>query len=115
MAKNDEFIGLAQDLAMHIAAMNPEFVKYEDIPEETMAEIKTSAEKDVASLQKPEEIKQKIVAGKIEAYFKDRVLLSQQFVKEQDSTVKDLLERFIQKTGEKIEVARCTRLVLLKE
>ena len=115
VAKNDEFIGLAQDLAMHIAAMNPEFVTYEDIPEEAMAEIKTSAEKEVASLQKQEEIKQKIVVGKIEAYFKDRVLLSQQFVKEQDSTVKELLERFIQKTGEKIEVGRFRRLVLLKE
>ncbi|HEY4486372.1 MAG TPA: translation elongation factor Ts [Candidatus Paceibacterota bacterium] len=115
VAKNEEFVGLAQDLAMHIAAMNPEFLKNEDIPEEALAEIKISAQKEVANLDKPEEIKQKIVEGKISAYFKDRVLLSQQFVREQEITVKELIERFIQKTGEKIEISRFKRLVLLKD
>lgn len=115
VSKNDEFRQFADDLAMHIAAMNPLFLKDEDIPREERERALESAREEVKDLDKPKEIKEKIVEGKVASYFAERTLLDQPFVKEPNLTVRELLFRIIQKTGEKVEISRFVRFSLLKK
>jgi elongation factor Ts len=95
---------LAKDIAMHITAMKPEYLSPEEITEDTRKTMQEIFEKEVASIDKPEEIKKKMLLGKISTYFKERTLLDQIFIKGED-TVGKLLE----KAGAKIkEVKRYT-------
>lgn len=83
---------LARDIAMHAAAMKPEFVRVEDIDEETRAKFKALFEEEVAQIDKPADIKAKMLEGKVSTYFKERALLEQPFVKNPDKTVGTLLK-----------------------
>ncbi|MBP6926432.1 MAG: translation elongation factor Ts [Candidatus Pacebacteria bacterium] len=82
---------LAKDIAMHIAAMKPEFMTREQIPAETIAQFKEIAAKEVDA-SKPADMQEKILAGKIEAYFKDRTLMDQPFFKDTDKKISDVLK-----------------------
>ncbi len=86
---------MAKDLAMHIAAMNPEYKEKTDIPTDTLASIRTIAEKemseDEAMANKPEEMKMKILEGKVEGYLKERILMEQPFFKDTSKSVKQVL------------------------
>ncbi|MBX4198014.1 elongation factor Ts [Candidatus Parcubacteria bacterium] len=113
VAKNDEFKTMARDIAMHIAASNPEFLKIEDIPEKAREQAKEVFVKDVEG--KPENIKAQILEGKLKAYFKERTLLEQDFIKNPETTIQGLLDSAIQKFGEKIEVARFVRFAVLEK
>lgn len=104
---NEAFKALAYDLAMHIAAAKPEFVKREDVDEATMARAKEVLQKEVEG--KPKAMQEKILEGKLNAYFAERVLLEQPFIKNPDQTVRSLIESAIQKFGEKIEITRFAR------
>ncbi len=107
VARNPEFTTLARDIAMHIAAAKPEFTKREDITAEarTVAESVFAAEVE----GKPAEMKAKILEGKLSAYFGERVLLEQPFIKNPELTIAGLISQAVQKFGEKIEVTRFTR------
>ena len=83
---------LAKDIAMHIAAMKPEYAKKEDIDKAMVESVKDLFKKEVDESNKPEDIKQKMMQGKIDAYFKERTLLEQPFIKNPDQTVGKLLE-----------------------
>ncbi len=107
VAKNEEFIKLAHDIAMQVSATNPEFRTMEEIVETDKAKAKEIFAEEVVG--KPEELKEKILQGKLDAYFKERVLLDQPFIKNQDLTIRQLIESFVQKFGERIEVARFSR------
>jgi len=107
VAKNEEFIKLAHDIAMQVSATNPEFRTMEEIVEADKAKAKEIFAEEVVG--KPEELKEKILQGKLDAYFKERVLLDQPFIKNQDLTIRQLIESFVQKFGERIEVARFSR------
>ncbi len=113
VARNEEFRALAYDLAMHITASNPVYLSADKISEEIKNETKNMFAKEVADMDKPEEIKQKVLEGKIESYLSERTLLSQPFVKDPDQTVQSLINDRIQKFGEKIEIARFVRFSLL--
>ncbi len=113
MAKNEEFKKLAYDIAMHIAAMKPEFLKVEDITAEARATAASVFEEEVKD--KPEAMKEKILAGKLDAYFADRVLLNQPFIKNPELTIAGLLSQAVQKFGEKTELVRFTRFVVLEK
>lgn len=115
VARNEEFVALADDIALHIAAMNPRYLREEDIPEADREQARGTFAKEVENMDKPEEIKNKILDGKVETYFKESVLLNQPFVKEPEKTVGELIQSAIQKIGEKIEVARFERLMILEE
>lgn len=107
VAKNEEFKKLAYDIAMHVAATNPQFLKKEDINAEVRqkaAEIFAEEVKD-----KPENIKEKALEGKLSAYFGEQTLLDQPFIKNQDITIAGLIEGTIQKFGERIEIGRFAR------
>jgi len=109
VAKNEEFKQLAYDIAMHAAATNPEFISLSDISSEDKKKAMEMFEKEVEKSDKPEEIKKKMLEGKLNAYFNERTLLEQSFVKNSDVTIKGLLEEAVQKFGERTEVTNFTR------
>ncbi len=84
---------LAKDVAMHFAAMKPEYTSKEDIDEEAKKTIMEVFEKEIASIDKPEDIKKKMLEGKINTYFKEKTLLDQPFIKNPDLTVGQLIEK----------------------
>ena len=112
VAKNDEFKTLAYDIAMHVAAANPQFLKKEDVSEETKKIAFQVFEKEVEG--KPEAIKAKILEGKLNSYFAEKILLEQNFIKNPDLTINNLLESAIQKFGEKTAVTKFIRFSVLE-
>ena len=108
VSNNDEFKTLARDIAMQVSATNPEFTKKEEVDEAAQAKAKEVFQAEVEG--KPENLKGQILAGKLDAYFKDKILLEQPFIKNPDVTIKQLIENAIQKFGERIEVARFVRM-----
>lgn len=84
---------LAKDIAMHIAAMKPEYLNPSEITEEVKKTMTEIFEKEVASIDKPEDIKKKMLEGKINTYFKEKTLLDQTFIKDGELTIARLLER----------------------
>lgn len=104
---NEAFIALAHDIAMHIAAAKPEFIKREDVSEEALARAKEVLMKEVEG--KPKAMQEKILEGKMNSYFAEKILLEQPFIKNPDQTVRNLIENAIQKFGEKIEITRFVR------
>ena len=108
VAKNPEFETLAREIAMHVAAMNPLYMTTDEIPEETRQAATAVFEKEVRD--KPSAMRQKILEGKLSAYFRDQVLLEQPFVKDESKTVRDLLNEAVQKFGERVEVSKFARL-----
>ena len=110
VAKNEEFKKMAYDIAMHIAASNPEYLKNEDIPDEARKAVGEMMEREIdAQGKKDKAIREKILKGKLDAYFTERVLLSQPFIKNSDITIAILIDQAIQKFGEKIELSRFVR------
>lgn len=110
VARNEEFKTLAYDIAMHVTAMSPEFVSEKDITTEAKEKAQELFQKEVDESDKPPAIKEKMLSGKINTYFKERTLLSQQFIKESEKTIGDLITEAIQKFGENIEVGQYVRL-----
>lgn len=95
-------VELAKDIAMHITAMKPEYIKEEDINEEAKNTMLEIFQKEVANIDKPEEIKKKMLDGKISTYFKEKTLINQPFIKNPDETIGKILE----KTKAKIKEVR---------
>ena len=108
VAKNEEFGTLAHNIAMQIAATNPLYLKMSDIPEEIRKEAESVFVKEVEG--KPAEMKVKILEGKLNSYFKEKVLMEQEYIKNPEITITGLIEAFIQKFGERTEVGRFTRI-----
>ncbi|TSC55207.1 MAG: elongation factor T [Parcubacteria group bacterium LiPW_30] len=110
VSKNEEFKKLAYDIAMHIAAANPEFVSRDEVSEETVNDLKKVFEEEAEASGKTDPaIKEKVVLGKLNTYFAERALLEQPFVKNGDVTVGALVDEAIQKFGERIEISRFAR------
>ena len=109
VAKNPEFRELAKDLAMHIASAAPIAVSAADIPEADAERERQVYMAQVAEEGKPENIRAKIVEGKLQKWYKESTLLEQPFVKDQERTIKDLIDGLSANTGEKISVARFVR------
>ena len=110
VAQNPEFIETANNLAMHITAMAPEFTKSSDIDEISMAKAKAFFEEEIANSDKPAEIKEKILQGKLNDFFAEKTLMNQAFVVNPDNTIEQVINQLIQKTGEKIEIGKFVRL-----
>ncbi len=108
VANNEEFRKLARDIAMHVSATNPQFLKTEDIDEHAMEMAKEMLEKEVGD--KTGDMKAKIIEGKLSAYWAERVLLEQAFIKNPEMKIKDLINSAVQKFGEKMEISRFVRL-----
>ncbi len=112
VAKTDNFRAMAKDIAMHIAAANPTYLKPDDIPEEVM-ERENGIYRDQALAEgKPEKIIDKIIDGKIKKFYEEVCLLNQKFVKDMDITIQTLVNNMIATTGENIVVRRFSRFQL---
>jgi elongation factor Ts len=109
VANTDDFRKLARDLALHIASAKPLAVSASDIPEEVVARERGVYVAEVAEQGKPENIRERIVEGKMKKFFQENALLEQTFVKDDSKTVQDLVTAVSAKTGEKIEVGRFAR------
>jgi elongation factor Ts len=107
VAKNEEFKALAYDIAMHIAASDPEYLSLEDINEEDRNKAREVFSKEVTD--KPKELQENILEGKLKSYFKEKVLLEQGFIKRPEVTVSGLIEEAVQKFGERIELSKFVR------
>lgn len=112
VANTKEFQEFAKDIAMQITASNPLYVKREDVPEDAKEKEKNIYRKQAIESGKPEKIVDKIAEGKMEKFYQEVCLIEQPFIKNQDITVKELLEELIVKMGEKIVVNRFVRFQL---
>lgn len=112
VARNDEFQQLARDLAMHIAAANPLALDADGIPAEVVERERSVYEEQVREEGKPENIRERIVEGKMKKFYQENTLLAQPFVKNPDQTVEQLIQEATGKTGEKIVVRRFARFEL---
>ncbi|PIR45223.1 MAG: elongation factor Ts [Candidatus Vogelbacteria bacterium CG10_big_fil_rev_8_21_14_0_10_51_16] len=114
VAKHDDFKALAYDVAMHVAAMNPKYIDEADISAEERAVAEALFREEVEAMQKPADVKAKVLEGKLSTYLGERTLLAQPFVKNSDMTVSELLEQATQKFGEKVQIRRFVRFAVLQ-
>lgn len=115
VAKTDEFQNLGRDLAMHVAASNPQYVKREDVPEEILQQEREIYKAQMAESKKPADIMEKIITGKLDKYFQEVCLLEQSYVKDPDKKVSQLVAEAIAKVGENIQVRRFARFKVGEE
>ena len=113
-ARNEKFQGLVKDIAMHIAAMNPTYVRREEVPADVIENEKKIYRAQLLEQGKPEAMLEKILPGKLEKFFKEVCLLEQGFFKDPDGkrTVKDEVTDAIAKIGENLSVRRFVRIAL---
>lgn len=109
VAKTEDFRSLCRDIAMHVAAVKPEYVRREDIPADVVARETEIFRQQTLNEGKPEHIVDKIVAGKVDKFLRELCLLDQPFVKDPDMTVGTLVASKIAKIGENILVRRFVR------
>ena len=107
VSKNPEFAALARELAMQVVATNPAYLSDADIPENAKQAAVSVFAAEVEG--KPVAMKEKILTGKLAAYFRDQVLLDQFYIKDEGKTVRDLVAEATQKFGERIELSRFAR------
>jgi elongation factor Ts len=109
VAKTDDFIEFARNLAMHIAATNPVGITAEDVPEDVIERERVIYRDQAVEMGKPEKMIDKIVDGKLNKFFKESCLMDQPFVRDPDKTITDYLNEVIAKTGEKVTIKRFAR------
>ncbi len=112
VARNEAFRAFAHDVAMHIAASAPGYVRREDIPEDVVAGELEIYKAQARETGKPENVLEKIAEGKLNKFYSQVVLLEQPFVKDPDKTIDGLRRELVAKVGENIEVRRFARYLL---
>jgi elongation factor Ts len=110
VARTDDFQELVHDIAMHIAASDPKFIRKEDVTQEAIDKEKDIQRARALNEGKPEKMVEKIIEGRMGKFYEEICLLEQPFVKEQTLTVGQLVKTKIAKLGENISIARFTRL-----
>ncbi len=108
VAKNAEFIALAREIAMHVAALSPKFISRDEVSPEIIEKAKEVFAGEVAG--KPAEMQAKILEGKLSSYFKDQILMEQDFIKNPDTTIGELVSGAVQKFGENVTVVSMSRV-----
>jgi len=112
VGKTADFKQLAYDIAMQIAASNPEFVSREEVPASVIEHEKEVLKAQALEEGKPEKVVDKMVEGRLDKFYKERCLLEQPFIKDPDKTVQELIHANIAKIGENINVRRFVRYEL---
>ncbi|HET9767950.1 MAG TPA: translation elongation factor Ts [Thermoanaerobaculia bacterium] len=112
VARTDDFQELVKDIAMHIAAADPRFVRREEVTEDVLVRERAVQREKTLAEGKPEKVVDKIVEGRMEKFFAEHVLLEQPFVKDPDKTVQDLVNAKVAKIGENVQVRRFSRFKL---
>ncbi|MCK4257521.1 MAG: translation elongation factor Ts [Halanaerobiales bacterium] len=109
VVKTDEFKGLVNNIAMHIAAMNPEYVSREEVPADAIEKEKEILTAQALNEGKPANIVEKMVQGRLEKFYSQKVLLDQPYVRDDSVTIQQLVTEKIAKIGENIKVRRFVR------
>ena len=109
VAKNDDFRNFVKDLAMHIAAAKPLYLTREEVSQETVEHEKEILRAQALNEGKPANIVDKMVEGRVQKYYKENVLLEQEFVKDPDKTIETLVKEKISTIGENISIRRFVR------
>ncbi|MCR4963577.1 MAG: translation elongation factor Ts [Firmicutes bacterium] len=112
VAKTDEYKEFCRDIAMQIAAANPEYVRREDVPTDVLEREKSIARAQAINDGKPEKILDKIVNGRIEKFYKEVCLMEQVYIKNNDQSVSQYLTEKIAKMGENISIRRFARFAV---
>jgi len=115
VAKTEDFQTMAKDIAMHVAASNPLYIRSDEITEAALEREKEIYRSQLLEEKKPEKIWEKIIEGKLKKYFEEVCLIDQKFIKNTDITVGTLVNNMIAKTGENIIVRRFARFQLGEE
>ncbi len=110
VAKNDVFEALVKDICMHIAATDPMAVSRETVPQDMIDREKKAYNEEFKD--KPDNVRDKIIDGKMESFYKEVCLINQPFVKDNDQTIEDLLKSAITKLGENIKISRFARFAI---
>tara|TARA_B100000745_G_scaffold127487_2_gene83044 strand:- start:4119 stop:4703 length:585 start_codon:yes stop_codon:yes gene_type:complete len=108
VGKNEEFVTLANDIAMHVAAMDPKYISRDELDDAAIEKAKEVFAGEIAD--KPEDMQEKIMEGKLNSYFKDQILMEQPFVKNPDTTIAEMVTGGVQKFGENVTVAEISRV-----
>lgn len=108
VSKNEEFIALAKDIAMHVAASNPSYVSKEQLPAEVIEKARQVFAAEVEG--KPADMQERIMEGKLASYFKDQILLEQNFIKNPETTINEMVSGAVQKFGENVSIAQISRV-----
>ncbi len=108
VSKNEEFIALANDIAMHVAATDPKYITRDELPESAIEKAKEVFVEELEG--KPEDMKEKIMEGKLSSYFKDQILSEQDFVKNPEQTIGEMVTGAVQKFGENVSIAQISRV-----
>ena len=109
VARNELFKAFAHDIALQIAAMNPQYLSLDSIPREAWEAEKMQLEKEAEELNKPTEIKKEIVEEKLISFFEDHTLLTQRFVKNGEKTIGALVQEMVGRFGENIQIGKFVR------
>ena len=112
VARNEVFQNFVKDIAMHVAAVHPEYIAPEDVPAEEMEREKAVLTEQAKESGKPDKIIPKIVEGRLNKFYEEKCLLKQKFVKDTDLTVEDLLKAKISELGENLVIRRFVRYQL---
>lgn len=108
VSKNEDFVSLARDIAMHVAAQNPKFLSRDEVGEEAINKAKEVFAEDIKG--KPPEMHEKILEGKLNSYFKESILLEQPFIKNPDTTIGEMVSGAVQKFGENVSIVEFKRV-----
>ena len=108
VSKNPEFVALAKEIAMQVAATAPTFINRFEVSDEIIQKAKEVFAPEVEG--KPEEMKEKIMEGKLSAYFKDQVLMEQPFIKNPDVSIAEMVNGAVQKFGENVAIVKISRV-----
>ena len=112
VSRNEEFQEMVKNIAMHIAAANPRFVSPEEIPQDILDQEKEIISEQFKDSNKPPEIVEKIVLGKLNKFYEEICLLNQKYIKEDKVSIQEYVASFIAKFGENIRVRRFARFQL---
>jgi elongation factor Ts len=115
VARTPEFRRLAREIALQIAARDPRWVSREDVPDDVIAGERKIYQEQARESGKPDRVMEKIVDGKLQAYYKEFVLLDQSYIREESKTVGDLVKEVAAKVGENVMVRRFARFRLGEE
>jgi elongation factor Ts len=109
VARTEDFQRLCHDVAMHIAALDPQFLRREEVTQEILDQKRKIYSEEAKATGKPEPVIEKIVNGKMEKFYEENCLLEQHFIKDEGVTVKELVDQAIAKMGENIAIRRFSR------
>jgi elongation factor Ts len=109
VARTEDFQGLGREIAIQVAATDPSFIRPEDVPTDVVEHEKGLYRVQLEAEKKPEQVWDKIIEGKLGAYYKENCLMQQPYIRDESKTIEELVKAMIAKTGENIVIARFAR------